>query len=129
GIVRENSNAAAAPWRGNSRKTAATRLGGALASEIMPVPAPPGGAETNRGTFMPGALNWLTRLRPRAYGRKPSLVLVNGLAEQPESWYRNHRYWRRYFDVFMPNVLVYDGEAIHQRLRGKQRISVAYLVD
>jgi pimeloyl-ACP methyl ester carboxylesterase len=73
--------------------------------------------------------NWLTRLRPRSYGRKPSLVLVNGLAEQPESWYKNHRYWRRYFDVYMPNVLVYDGEAIHERLREKLPISVDYLVE
>src|SRR5688500_12472988 len=83
-----------------------------------------------RGFLMRGALTgWINRIRPRAYGRKPSLVLVNGLAEQPESWYRNHRYWRRYFDVFMPNVLVYDGEAIHARLKRKQPISVEYLVD
>lgn len=79
---------------------------------------------------MPSPISsWFRRLRPRAYGRKPSLVLVNGLAEQPESWYKNHRFWRRYFDVFMPNVLVYDGEAIHRRLREKQRISVEYLVE
>src|SRR5262245_19213791 len=84
----------------------------------------------SRGFFMPGAFTgWINRIRPRAYGRKPSLVLVNGLAEQPESWYRNHRYWRRYFDVFMPNVLVYDGEAIHARLKRKQPISVDYLVE
>jgi 2-hydroxy-6-oxonona-2,4-dienedioate hydrolase len=83
-----------------------------------------------RAQSMAGSLtDWWSRIRPRAYGRKPSLVLVNGLAEQPESWYRNHRYWRRYFDVFMPNVLVYDGEAIHDRLKSKQPISVDYLVD
>jgi pimeloyl-ACP methyl ester carboxylesterase len=56
-------------------------------------------------------------------------VLINGLAEQAESWYKNHRYWRRYFDVYMPNVLVYDGEAIHRRLRDKLPISVDYLVE
>ena len=72
---------------------------------------------------------WLRRLRPAAYGRKTSLVLVNGLAEQSESWYRNHRYWRRYFEVHMPNYLVYDGEAIHERIKKKQPISVDYLVD
>ena len=72
---------------------------------------------------------WLRRLRPAAYGRKASLVLINGLAEQSESWYRNHRYWRRYFEVHMPNYLVYDGEAIHERIKKKQPISVDYLVD
>ena len=71
---------------------------------------------------------WITRLRPRPYGRKPSLVLINGLAEQPESWYRNHRYWRRYFDVYMPNVMVYDGDAIHQRIDEGLPITVDYLV-
>jgi pimeloyl-ACP methyl ester carboxylesterase len=79
---------------------------------------------------MPASLaRWIPRLTPHPYGRKPSLVLVNGLAEQPESWYKNHRYWRRHFDVFMPNVLVYDGEAIHARLRQKLPISVDYLVE
>ena len=73
--------------------------------------------------------SWLTRLRPSTYGRKPPLVLVNGLAEQAESWYRNQRYWRRYFDVFMPNFLVYDGDAIHQRIRQGLPITVEYLVE
>src|SRR5438105_9749402 len=84
----------------------------------------------SRGLSMPSPMTQLIRrIRPRAYGRKPSLVLINGLAEQPESWYKNHRFWRRYFDVFMPNVLVYDGEAIHERLKKKQPISVEYLVE
>jgi pimeloyl-ACP methyl ester carboxylesterase len=78
---------------------------------------------------MPTPLDWLSRIRPTGYGRKPALVLVNGLAEQPESWYRNHRYWRRYFDVFMPNILVYDGDVIHERLKEKKLINVEYLVD
>jgi len=69
------------------------------------------------------------RIRPRAYGRKPSLVLINGLAEQPESWYKNHRYWRRYFDLYTPNTLVYDGNAIHDRLKAKKPISIEYLVE
>src|SRR5262249_5235817 len=72
---------------------------------------------------------WFTRLRPRPYGRKPSLILINGLAEQAESWYRNHRYWRRYFDVYMPNLLVYDGEALHERIEKGMPISVDYLVE
>ncbi|HLW66614.1 MAG TPA: alpha/beta hydrolase [Gemmataceae bacterium] len=72
---------------------------------------------------------WITRLRPRHYGRKPPLILINGLAEQAESWYRNHRYWRRYFDVYMPNFLVYDGEALHRRIEDGLPISVDYLVE
>ena len=79
---------------------------------------------------MRGSLpNLLRRFQPSRYGRKPSLVLINGLAEQSESWYRNHRYWRRYFDLYMPNYLVYDGEAIHHRIKAKQPISIDYLVD
>src|SRR5438874_12609878 len=74
-------------------------------------------------------IQWLNQLRPSPYGRNPTLVLVNGLAEQAESWYRNHRYWRRYFDVQMPNFLVYDGAAIHDRIRAGEPISVDYLVE
>jgi pimeloyl-ACP methyl ester carboxylesterase len=72
---------------------------------------------------------WLTRLRPRRYGRKQPLVLLNGLAEQSESWYRNHRYWRRFFDVFMPNLLVYDGELLHKRINEGLPINVDYIVE
>src|SRR5204863_4106956 len=50
----------------------------------------------------------LERLRPRQYARRPSLILLNGLAEQAESWYRNRRFWGRYFDVHAPNILVYE---------------------
>ena len=35
----------------------------------------------------------LDRIRPQHYGRKHPLVLINGLAEQAESWYRNRRFW------------------------------------
>jgi pimeloyl-ACP methyl ester carboxylesterase len=70
----------------------------------------------------------LDRLRPKTYGRRPPLILVNGLAEQAESWYRNRRYWGRYFDVHAPNILVYDGPAIHDRIEAKQPIDVDYLV-
>ena len=42
------------------------------------------------------------RVRPKKYGRKHSLILINGLAEQAESWYRNARFWGRYLDVHMP---------------------------
>ena len=68
------------------------------------------------------------RIRPRPYGRKHGLVLLNGLAEQPESWYRNYRYWARYFDVHTPNLLAYEGEALHRRIREGLPITVDYLV-
>jgi pimeloyl-ACP methyl ester carboxylesterase len=79
---------------------------------------------------MPATLkSWFERIRPRPYGRKHGLVLLNGLAEQPESWYRNHRYWARYFDVHMPNLLAYEGDALHRRISEKLPISVDYLVE
>ncbi len=70
----------------------------------------------------------LERLRPRAYGRRPPLVLINGLAEQAETWYRNRRFWSRYFEVYMPNILAYEGEALHRRINERLPIDVDYLV-
>ena len=70
----------------------------------------------------------LERVRPKKYGRKHSLILLNGLAEQAESWYRNARFWSRYFDVHMPNLLAYEGAALHQRIDEKKPIDVEYLV-
>src|SRR5262245_8627455 len=79
---------------------------------------------------MTGKLHaWLDRFRPHPYGRRPTLVLLNGLAEQAESWFRNHRYWRRFFDVHMPNLLAYEGEALHRRIREDLPITVDYLVE
>ncbi len=78
---------------------------------------------------MPALNGLLDRIRPKAYGRKQPLVLLNGLAEQAESWYRNRRFWARYFDLHLPNFLVYDGEAIHKRMDEKKEISVDYLVE
>jgi pimeloyl-ACP methyl ester carboxylesterase len=57
------------------------------------------------------------------------MVLINGLSEQSESWFRNLPFWRRYFDVFMPNLLVYDGPGLHERIDQGMPISVEYLVD
>jgi pimeloyl-ACP methyl ester carboxylesterase len=72
---------------------------------------------------------WLERLNPPAYGRRQSLVLINGLSEQAESWFRNHWFWRRYFDVSMPNILAYEGEALHRRIDAGLPIDVDYLVE
>jgi pimeloyl-ACP methyl ester carboxylesterase len=71
----------------------------------------------------------INRLRPKSYGRRPPLILINGLAEQPESWFKNRRYWSRFFDVHAPNILDYDGDALHQRLQNDQPITVLYLVE
>ncbi|WP_088260704.1 alpha/beta fold hydrolase [Fimbriiglobus ruber] len=71
----------------------------------------------------------IERLRPKSYGRKHPLILINGLAEQHESWFRNRRFWSRYFDVHTPNILVYDGAALHRRIEKKEPITVDYLVD
>lgn len=78
---------------------------------------------------MPALNSLLERIRSKAYGRRCPLVLINGLAEQAESWYRNKRFWSRYFEVHTPNFLVYDGDAIHKRIEEKQPVSVDYLVE
>jgi pimeloyl-ACP methyl ester carboxylesterase len=67
-------------------------------------------------------------IAPKPYGRRQPLILINGLAEQPESWYRNRRFWGRYFDVHAPNVVMYDGPLIRGRLARKEPITVDYLV-
>ena len=71
----------------------------------------------------------LGRMRPRQYGRRQPLVLLNGLAEQQESWFRNRRFWGRFFDVHMPNLLAYEGDALHRRIASGEPVDVAYLVD
>ncbi|VTR93030.1 alpha beta hydrolase fold protein : Putative hydrolase or acyltransferase of alpha/beta superfamily OS=Singulisphaera acidiphila (strain ATCC BAA-1392 / DSM 18658 / VKM B-2454 / MOB10) GN=Sinac_1601 PE=4 SV=1: Abhydrolase_6 [Gemmata massiliana] len=71
----------------------------------------------------------IDRLRPRHYGRRHPLVLINGLAEQAESWYRNRKFWSRYFDVHTPNILAYEGETIHRLIAAKEPITVEYLVN
>ena len=53
-------------------------------------------------------------VRQHSYARRQVMVLINGLSEQSESWFRNLPYWRRYFDTYLPNILVYDGPAIHR---------------
>lgn len=72
---------------------------------------------------------FLDSFRPDSYQRRPSLVLLNGLAEQAESWFRNHRFWRRHFDVHMPNLMVYEGDTLHRRIQEDQPISVEYLAE
>ncbi len=77
-----------------------------------------------------GPLNGIfDRFRPKHYARRPPLLLINGLAEQPESWFRNRRYWSRFFDVYAPQVLMYDGPIIQGRMARKETVTVEYLVE
>jgi pimeloyl-ACP methyl ester carboxylesterase len=71
----------------------------------------------------------LKRVTAPGYARRPPLVLINGLAEQPESWYRNAGYWRRYFDVHTPALLAYDGAELHRRIGDGLPVSIDYLVE
>lgn len=73
--------------------------------------------------------SWLAPFQNHPYARRQPLVLINGLAEQAESWFRNHPFWRQHFDVYMPNLLVYDGPALHRRIEQGLPISVEYLVE
>lgn len=61
--------------------------------------------------------------------RRTPLILVNGLAEQPESWYSSRVYLGRHFDVKVPEILVYDGEALHRHIRSGGEVTVDYLAD
>ncbi len=72
---------------------------------------------------------WMERFRSQRYARRESVVLINGLAEQAESWFRNVPFWRRYFDVHTPNLLVYDGPVLHERIDRGLPISIPYLVE
>jgi pimeloyl-ACP methyl ester carboxylesterase len=73
--------------------------------------------------------NLIEHFQTTSYARRQRLILINGLAEQDESWFRNAPYWRRSFDVHMPNLLVYDGAPLHRRIESRQPISVEYLVE
>ena len=57
------------------------------------------------------------------------LVLVNGLAEQSESWFANKTYLSRQFDVKVPEILVYDGASLHDWIDSGGEVTVDYLAD
>ncbi len=73
-------------------------------------------------------LGFSGRAKP-SYARRAPLILINGLAEQAESWYCNLEAWRRHFDVLQPNLLAYEGAALHRRIDAGQPIDVDYLVE
>jgi pimeloyl-ACP methyl ester carboxylesterase len=57
------------------------------------------------------------------------MVLVNGLAEQSESWFCNRPNWTKHFDVKVPELLVYDGDALHRHIEAGGEVTVGYLAD
>jgi len=65
-----------------------------------------------------------TRYKPRL-----PLVLVNGLAEQAESWFANRGVLARHFDVKVPEILVYDGKPLHDWIEAGNDANIAYLAD
>jgi pimeloyl-ACP methyl ester carboxylesterase len=67
--------------------------------------------------------------RLHAYKRPSPLILVNGLAEQTESWFANRTAWSRHYDVKVPEVLVYDGDALHRHIDAGGEVTVDYLTD
>ena len=67
--------------------------------------------------------------RLNGYTRPIPLVLVNGLAEQPESWFANRRPLARHFDVKVPEILVYDGDSLHRHINSGGEVTVNYLAD
>lgn len=77
-----------------------------------------------------GALRtWLRGTTRKRYGRRPGVVLINGLAEQAESWYCNVPTWRQSFEVHAPNLLAYEGSALHRRIDSGEPITIEYLVE
>lgn len=65
----------------------------------------------------------------RSYRRPDPLILVNGLAEQAESWFANRVSWSRHFDVKVPELLVYDGQTLHRHIEAGGDVTVDYLTD
>ncbi len=63
------------------------------------------------------------------YKRRMPLILVNGLAEQPESWFANRNHLGRQFDVKIPEILVYDGAALHRHIDSGAEVTVDYLAE
>ncbi len=64
-----------------------------------------------------------------AFHRSEPLILVNGLAEQAESWFANRVAWSRHFDVKVPEILVYRGKALQDWIESGGDVTVDYLAD
>lgn len=83
------------------------------------------------GTRMRGGLFYRREMfRPsRAWvrGDEETVVLINGLAEQAESWFANREAWSRRFDVRVPEILSYAGESLHRHIESGGEVNVDYL--
>ncbi len=77
----------------------------------------------------PNVRNFFDIHRLIGYRRQKPLVLVNGLAEQSESWFANRRTLMRHFDVKTPEILVYDGDSLHRHIDAGGEVTVDYLAD
>ena len=77
----------------------------------------------------PSVRNFFDIHRLIGYRHQKPLILVNGLAEQSISWFANRRPLMRHFDVKAPDILVFDGEALHRRIDSGAEITVDYLAD
>ena len=90
------------------------------------------GGNLQRGvlaTMNPSVRNLFDLKRLTAYRRPSPLILVNGLAEQSESWFANRRQLARHFDVKVPEILVYDGDSLHRHIDSGGEVTVDYLAD
>lgn len=77
----------------------------------------------------PSVRNLFDLHRQNAYAPRTPIILVNGLAEQSESWFANRRHLARHFDVHQPELLRYDGEPLHRFVEQGGTITVDYLTD
>jgi pimeloyl-ACP methyl ester carboxylesterase len=71
----------------------------------------------------------MVRKQADAYRRSTPLILVNGLAEQGESWYLNRVAWQRHYDVHAPGVIVYGGPVMQERVSEGKPITIDFLTD
>jgi len=77
----------------------------------------------------PKVRNFFDLHRLIGYRRQKPLILINGLAEQSESWFANRRPLMRHFDVKIPEILVYDGASLHRQIDSGGEVTVDYLTD
>jgi abhydrolase domain-containing protein 6 len=77
-------------------------------------------------TLLQSAIRWL---QPQGFTPLKPLILLNGLAEQASSWYCNRLYWSKYFDLKVPEFLIYDGPVLQKRIADGLPITVDYLTD
>src|SRR5689334_21167009 len=61
--------------------------------------------------------------------RRTPLVLVNGLAEQSESWFANRQLWSPHFDVKVPEIFVYHGDALHGHIDTGREVTIDHLAE